>query len=80
MVSVPVLSLHSTSTPASSSIADRRETIAFCLDSASAPSAMVTDITAGIATGTEATSSTRTNCAIDPAVAQLQTPATTMSR
>ena len=30
MVSVPVLSLHSTSTPASSSIADSRETMAFC--------------------------------------------------
>ena len=65
MVSVPVLSLHSTSTPASSSIADSRETIAFCLDSAKAPSAMVTDITAGIATGTEAISRTRTNWAID---------------
>ena len=68
MVSVPVLSLHSTSTPASSSIADRRETIAFCLDRARAPRAMVTDITAGIATGTEAISSTRTNWAIAPTV------------
>jgi hypothetical protein len=33
MVSVPVLSLHSTSTPASSSIAERRDTIALCSDS-----------------------------------------------
>ena len=80
MVSVPVLSLHSTSTPASSSIADSRETIAFCLDSARAPSAMVTDMTAGMATGTDATSSTRTNWVMMPMVAQPQTSATTTSR
>ena len=41
---------------------------------------MVTDITAGIATGTEATSRTRTNWAMVPSVAQLQASATTMSR
>jgi hypothetical protein len=68
------------STPASSSIADRRDTIAFCFDNANAPSAIVTDITAGIATGTEATSNTSTNCAIEPAAVQLQVPLTTMSR
>ena len=77
MVSVPVLSLHSTSTPASSSIADSRETIAFCRDRARAPSAMVTDITAGIATGTEAISSTSTNWAMPPERRQPQASATT---
>ncbi len=71
-VSVPVLSLQRMSTPASSSIADRRETIAFCFDSASAPSASVTDITAGSATGTDATSRTRMNWVIWPATSQLQ--------
>jgi len=60
------------STPASSSIAERRETMALCFDSASAPSARVTDITAGNATGTEATSSTNMNCVICPAASQLQ--------
>ena len=66
-VNVPVLSLQRMSTPASSSIAESRETIAFCLDSASAPRARVTDMTAGSAMGTEATKSTRTNWAIWPA-------------
>ena len=36
-------------------MADSLETIAFCFDSASAPRASVTDMTAGSATGTEAT-------------------------
>ena len=38
------------STPAISSIAASRETIAFCFDNASAPSAIVIENTAGIAT------------------------------
>ena len=48
--------------PAISSIAASRETIAFCFESASAPSAMVIENTAGIATGIEATSRISTNC------------------
>ena len=78
-VSVPVLSEHNTSTPANSSMADNRETMAFCLDNANAPSAMVTDMTAGMATGTEAISNTNTNCAISPASDHAQCPCTTMS-
>ena len=62
MVNVPVLSEQRVSTPAISSMDSSRDTIAPCFDSESAPSAMVTENTAGIATGIEATRSTRTNC------------------
>ena len=61
-VRVPVLSEHSTSTPASSSIAGNRVTIASFFASRRAPTAMVTDSTVGIATGIAATRSTRANC------------------
>ena len=61
-VSVPVLSEHKMSTPASSSIADSRVTIASFLARRRAPTAMVTDSTVGIATGIAATVSTRANC------------------
>src|SRR6266480_4404427 len=59
-VNVPVLSEQRTSTPANSSIDSSRETIALLLASFRAPSAIVTDSTAGIATGTEATKRIRT--------------------
>ena len=49
--------------PAISSIASSRDTIAFSRASILAPSAMVIDRTAGIATGTEATSRISTNSA-----------------
>ena len=52
---MPVLSEQSTSIPAISSIDSSRVTIAFILDSATAPTAIVTDSTAGIATGIAAT-------------------------
>ena len=61
-VRVPVLSEHSTSTPASSSMAANRVTIASFFASRRAPTAMVTDSTVGIATGIAATVSTRANC------------------
>ena len=61
---MPVLSEHSTSTPASSSIATSRLTIAFFLASSRAPTAIVTDSTVGIATGIAATVSTRANCSV----------------
>ena len=54
-VRVPVLSEHSTSTPASSSIAANRVTIASFFASRRAPTAIVTDSTVGIATGIAAT-------------------------
>jgi hypothetical protein len=60
-VSVPVLSEQSTETPAISSIDSSRDTIAFMRDSASAPSAMVTESTAGNATGMDATTTISTN-------------------
>ena len=63
-VRVPVLSEHSTSTPASSSMATSRLTIAFFLASSRAPTAIVTDSTVGIATGIAATVSTRANCSV----------------
>ena len=63
-VSVPVLSAHSTSTPASSSMATSLLTIAFFLASRRAPTAIVTDSTVGIATGIAATVSTRANCSV----------------
>jgi hypothetical protein len=46
-VKVPVLSEHRMSTPASSSIADRRVTIASFLARRRAPTAMVTESTVG---------------------------------
>ena len=58
-VRVPVLSEHRMSTPASSSIADNRVTIASFFASRRAPTAMVTDSTVGIATGIAATRSTK---------------------
>ena len=61
-VRVPVLSAHSTSTPANSSMATNLLTIAFFLASRRAPTAIVTDSTVGIATGIAATVSTRANC------------------
>ena len=61
-VRVPVLSAHSTSTPANSSMATNRVTIAFFLASRRAPTAIVTDSTVGIATGIAATVSTKANC------------------
>ena len=63
-VRVPVLSEHSTSTPASSSMATSRLTMAFLLANRRAPTAMVTDRTVGIATGMAATVSTSTNCKV----------------
>ena len=63
-VRVPVLSEHSTSTPASSSIATSRLTIACFLASSRAPTAIVTDSTVGIATGIAATVSTSANCSV----------------
>ncbi len=63
-VRVPVLSAHSTSTPASSSMATRRLTIACFLARRRAPTAIVTDSTVGIATGIAATVSTRANCSV----------------
>ncbi len=79
MVSVPVLSLHSTSTPASSDMAESLDKIAFCFESFSAPRAMVTDMTAGMATGMDAINRTRTNWAILPAASRLQVWVTRMS-
>ena len=61
-VRVPVLSAHSTSTPASSSMATSRLTTACLAASSRAPTAIVTDSTVGIATGIAATVSTRANC------------------
>ena len=63
-VRVPVLSVHSTSTPASSSMATSRLTMAFFLASRRAPTAMVTDSTVGMATGMAATVRTRANCSV----------------
>ena len=80
LVSVPVLSVQRMSTPAISSMAARRETMAFCFDRSRAPRAMVIEKTAGMATGIEATSSTRTNCRMVSASSQRQSWATTISR
>ena len=63
-VSVPVLSVQSTSTPASSSMATSRLTIAFFEARTRAPTAIVTDSTVGMATGMAATVSTRANCSV----------------
>ena len=57
-VSVPVLSEHRMSMPASSSTAVRRDTIACRLDRRSAPIAIVTESTVGIAIGMPPTIST----------------------
>ncbi len=63
-VRVPVLSAHSTSTPASSSMATSRLTMACFLASSRAPTAIVTESTVGIATGIAATVRTRANCSV----------------
>ncbi len=63
-VKVPVLSVQSTSTPANSSMATNRLTMAFFFASRRAPTAIVTDSTVGIATGIAATVSTRANCSV----------------
>ena len=63
-VSVPVLSEQSTSTPANSSMDASRLTIASRSASLRAPTAMVTDSTAGMATGIAATVSTSANCSV----------------
>ena len=55
LVSVPVLSEQRISIPAISSIEARRETMAFIRASTDAPTAIVTDRTAGKATGMAAT-------------------------
>ena len=61
LVMVPVLSAHRTSTPAISSTAGRWLTTASCLASSRAPTAIVTDRTAGRATGIEAIVTTNAN-------------------
>uniref|UniRef100_A0A452Z3U5 Uncharacterized protein n=1 Tax=Aegilops tauschii subsp. strangulata TaxID=200361 RepID=A0A452Z3U5_AEGTS len=58
-VSVPVLSLQSTSMPAISSMAVMRLVMAPCFDSRWEPIAMVTDSTVGIAIGMPPMRSTR---------------------
>ena len=63
-VKVPVLSVQSTSTPASSSIATKRLTMAFFFASSLAPTAIVTDSTVGMATGIAATVRTRANWSV----------------
>ena len=63
-VRVPVLSAHSTSTPANSSMATSRLTIAFFLARSRAPTAIVTESTVGMATGIAATVSTSANCRV----------------
>ena len=60
-VSVPVLSEQSMSMPATSSIDERRVTIAWRSASLREPSAMVETETTGIAMGMDATSSTTAN-------------------
>ena len=60
-VRVPVLSEHRTSTPASSSMATSRVTIACLSASSQAPTAIVTDRTVGMATGMAATVRTSAN-------------------
>ena len=64
-VRVPVLSEHSTSVPANSSMATNRLTIASFLASRRAPTAIVTDSTVGIATGIAATVNTSANCNVE---------------
>ncbi len=78
-VRVPVLSAHSTSTPASSSMATRRLTMACFLASSRAPTAIVTDSTVGIATGIAATVSTRANCSVVRIALPRTREATTMT-
>jgi hypothetical protein len=63
-VMVPVLSAHSTSTPASSSTTGRWLTTAWRRASVRAPIAIVTDSTAGRATGTEAIVTTSANSSV----------------
>ena len=63
-VSVPVLSEQRISIPAISSIDSRRETMAFILERATAPIAMVIESTAGMATGIDATARISANWTI----------------
>ena len=62
-VRVPVLSEQRTSMPAISSMDSSRDTMAFMREMARAPTAMVTESTAGIATGMDATVRISANCA-----------------
>ena len=68
-VRVPVLSEHSTSMPPSSSTAGRWETTAWRWASWRAPTAIVTDSTAGSATGTDAMVTTSANSSTPSRVA-----------
>ena len=61
IVSVPVLSEQSMSMPATSSMLERRVTMAFFSASLREPSAIVATLTTGIAIGIDATSSTTAN-------------------
>ena len=61
---VTVLSMQSTSTPASSSTAGRWLTTASLRAKVRAPTAIVTDKSAGRATGTEAIVTTRANSSV----------------
>jgi hypothetical protein len=63
-VSVPVLSEHRTSIPASSSIAESRVTTAWACAIFRAPTAIVTESTVGRATGIAAMVRTSTNCTL----------------
>ena len=78
-VRVPVLSAHSTSTPASSSMATSRLTMACFLASSRAPTAIVTDSTVGIATGIAATVRTRANCSVVRIASPRRIAVTTMT-
>ncbi len=78
-VSVPVLSAHSTSMPAISSMATSRETMAFIRARRSAPMAMVTDSTAGRATGMAATVRMSTKRMVSSAGAWRNSETTTIS-
>ena len=68
------------STPASSSMASSRETMAFFFAKVWAPSELVTVITVGIATGMEAINSTSTMRAMTAKSVHSQSSSTTISR
>ena len=78
-VSVPVLSEQRMSTPASSSTVDSLVTIACFAARARAPRAMVTDSTAGMATGTAAMVRTRANWSTSSSLSPRNTATTNMS-
>ena len=73
------MSEHRISTPASSSIASSRETMAFFFASAWAPREFVIVMTVGIATGMEAISSTSTMRAMSASSDHCQGCFTTIS-